>query len=471
MRKHPLLLLILLYFLVRLPNLTKLPIFTDETNYLDWGWREIHIPHNLWYSLYDAKPPLIMWLYGLSQTLISDPLLAGRLVSVIIGVTVLLGIYNVAPLASLLYIFIPLFHLYDRQALMENSLAAIFIWSFYFLDNPLFLGVLLGLGLLIKPTAWLFIATYLLVGIFKKPWAGDFGHSFLRYLLAPFIALLVALPMFLQPLFQKNFSLSGQYIHLPNWQIFTNTLTTGDIIFWQLTPLVCIFICLGLWKSGKKHVRLILWIGIPLLIQILVAKFLISRYLLPFLPPLTIFAGIGLRKFFRPWIFVLVFSLPIYLTLLQTFNPPQYFSQLSRFTPNTYLGGYVGSEAAGYNIQNALQYFSRLAQNQSFFLGVGLYSGNPEAAFIIYFRNHPHITVGYLDAKLLTNISGYDCLAFDQPVYLATRDPQAAGLSKFMEPVTVITNIYNDSKIYIFRLKTNCIGKTFRLQITSSKTI
>jgi len=61
----PLLFIILFYFLLRLPKLTLIPIFNDEAIYLDWGWREIHGGASLFYSLYDGKQPLLMWVFGI----------------------------------------------------------------------------------------------------------------------------------------------------------------------------------------------------------------------------------------------------------------------------------------------------------------------------------------------------------------------------------------------------------------------
>src|SRR3989344_4355335 len=130
------------YFLFRLVNLTKLPIFNDEAIYLDWGWRETHVPGYLYYSLYDAKQPLLMWLFGISQTIFPDPLFAGRLVLVIFGFLTLAGIYKIskkyfdkktAIIACILYILVPIFVFYDRQVLMESAIGAIGIWSVYYL--------------------------------------------------------------------------------------------------------------------------------------------------------------------------------------------------------------------------------------------------------------------------------------------------------------------------------------------------
>ena len=436
-------LLLIAYFLIRLPNLTLLPIFTDETNYLDWGWRAIHAPNHLWYSLYDAKPPLVMWLFGLSESVVSDPLLAGRLVSVLTGALTLLGLYflgkklfspSVAVLAPIFYLLSPLFHLYDRQALMESALAAVFVWLIYFVDQPVVSGLLLGLGLLIKPTALLFFAPFLLIYTLSVLKSKNFGRSILYFLLSIFLALLVTLPMLLQPIWQKTSSLTGQYLHFPSPVLFANFATVADILFWFLTPPILIFSLIGLVKFRRTHWPLIVWVFLPLLIQVLTGKFLIHRYLAPFLPPLLLFAAAALRR-------------PLTITLT--------------------LGGYVTSEPSGYNVRQAIDYFSHLAKDQQLTLGIGLFSGNPEAALLVYFRDHPRITVSYLDAQLFTeDLSQYSCLSYPGPLYLATRDANAVGLLKFMEPVTVLTHPYGDSKIYVFRPKSNCTGKSLDLGLT-----
>lgn len=464
-------LLIAFYFLVRLPNLTLLPIFTDETNYLDWGWRAIHAPGHLWYSLYDAKPPLVMWLFGIFESFIRNPLIAGRLVSVLFGLATLLGLYSlgkklfnsqVALLAPITYTLTPLFHLYDRQALMESALAAVFVWLIY-VENPILSGLLLGLGLLIKPTALLFFAPFLFLRGLSLLKSKNFGSSVLQSLISIFIAFLITLPMLIQPIFQKNSHLTGQYLQFPSPATFTNFTAVGDIIFWQLTPIVTLLVFTGLYKFHRTHWPIMVWVFLPLALQVVTGKFLIHRYLAPFLPPLLLFAAATIR---RSSVFVLALVIPAALVFIQTFNPLLYFQLMSRFTNYSYIGGYITSEAAGYNVLNGLAYFSKLAKDQSFTLGLGLYSGNPEAAFLVYFRDHPRITVSYMDAQLFTqDLAQYKCLSYPQPLYLATRDSRAAGLSRFMEPVTVITNSYGDSKIYIFRPIPNCVGKSLDLNL------
>ena len=89
--KHSKLILIALilsiaYFATRLYNIEALPLFTDEAIYTRWSqiarfdanWRFI--------SLTDGKQPSFVWFDMIVMKFVNDPLLAGRLVSVMAGI-------------------------------------------------------------------------------------------------------------------------------------------------------------------------------------------------------------------------------------------------------------------------------------------------------------------------------------------------------------------------------------------------
>jgi hypothetical protein len=82
--------LIALYLLLRLPHLRDLPIFCDEATYLRWA-QLIHAdPRQFAFvSLQDAKFPLHPWLLALCFSPSSDPLFAGRCLSVLAGLLVI----------------------------------------------------------------------------------------------------------------------------------------------------------------------------------------------------------------------------------------------------------------------------------------------------------------------------------------------------------------------------------------------
>jgi 4-amino-4-deoxy-L-arabinose transferase-like glycosyltransferase len=180
--KHKYFLLIAVFYLIfHLINLTLLPIFNDESIYLDWSWNAAHIPGRLYDSLTDAKQPLMLWIFGFFTNFFEDPLYAGRFASVLIGLTTLSGIYvltknlfnqKTALVASLLFSVTPLFVFYNRQALMEAGVVSAGIWICIALlrllhtptpKNGVILGVLFGIGFYIKTSSVLFILCALLI--------------------------------------------------------------------------------------------------------------------------------------------------------------------------------------------------------------------------------------------------------------------------------------------------------------------
>lgn len=463
--------IITLYLITRLVNLTLLPIFTDETNYLDWGWREIHTSGRLFYSLYDAKQPLVMWLFGIFQSFIFDPLLAGRLVSVLTGLLTLIGLYKISKktLVPILYSLVPIFLFFDRQALMESALVTVGVWSYYFLQKYLasarvrylvFLGVVLGLGYFTKSNALLFIIAAGVVLLANK------SSAYLKLTHLIFLLLTVTVtvtPLLLQPVFWEYLHLSTQYspslsqaINPMLW--LQNAFNIIDVSFWQLTPLVFISAVLGIRHQIKTHGYLLIFLVIPLFLEIFVAKFIVNRYVVPFIPLLLIFAVDFLSRHKK----LLIVSLLTALipSILQIINPALYLKSLSRVSPNSYYGGYVTAEASGYNAMSGLKFFEKLSQKESFILAIGLWSGNPELAYLVYFRHHPKIKVVIFDSRLFNNIDldKYTCLSYPQPIYFLSRENRTAGLDKFFEPFARITTPVNPTVSYVFKLKSPCTG-------------
>jgi len=168
-----------LYFATRLLNLTILPIFTDEAIYIRWSqigsrdaaWRFI--------SLVDGKQPMFTWIMMVILRFIEDPLVAGRLVSVVAGALSTVGLWvlsfelfkskKISFFASFLYILSPFTLMYDRLAMYDSLVATFYIWNLYLsillvkhirLDVALILGLTLGAGMLNKSSG--FLSLYLL---------------------------------------------------------------------------------------------------------------------------------------------------------------------------------------------------------------------------------------------------------------------------------------------------------------------
>ena len=78
-------LVLLLGLLLRVINLTILPVFADEAIYIRWA-QVMRAESTLRFlPLSDGKQPLFMWVVIPFLKLFSDPLVAGRLVSVFTG--------------------------------------------------------------------------------------------------------------------------------------------------------------------------------------------------------------------------------------------------------------------------------------------------------------------------------------------------------------------------------------------------
>lgn len=133
--RPPVVLLTGLFLFSRVIFLTRLPVFNDEAIYISWGQKMLASGH-WFFSLFDGKQPLLMWIFGLFANLFSDPLFGGRLVSVIFGLFSLLAIYRLSSQSlptTIVYLLSPIFLFFDRQALMESALTCFGLWSLIFL--------------------------------------------------------------------------------------------------------------------------------------------------------------------------------------------------------------------------------------------------------------------------------------------------------------------------------------------------
>src|SRR3989338_7826865 len=88
-------LLLALFLLTHFLFLTKLPVFSDEAIYIHWAQVATNEPSKYAFlPMLDGKPPLHVWTLIPMLKIVQDPLLAGRLISVFIGLVniVLIGI-------------------------------------------------------------------------------------------------------------------------------------------------------------------------------------------------------------------------------------------------------------------------------------------------------------------------------------------------------------------------------------------
>lgn len=167
--------ILLVAFILRFYNLTKLPIFADEAIYIRWAQVMKSEPTLRFLPLSDGKQPLSMWLMIPFLKFINDPLFAGRFLSILTGVGTVLGVFvlgyqffnnkKTALVGSLIYSIVPFAIFFDRMALADSLLAMFGVWILAVgillvktlrLDVAMILGFLLGGALLTKSPALYF---------------------------------------------------------------------------------------------------------------------------------------------------------------------------------------------------------------------------------------------------------------------------------------------------------------------------
>lgn len=486
--RKPFLWLSFLYFATRLVNLLKLPLFNDESIYIDWAGKEIGTKGLLFYSLYDGKPPLLMWIFGIFHKFIGDPLLAGRVVSVIAGFLTLLGIYKlsekyfgerVARLAGLFYIAIPIFAFFDRQALMESALCAIGVWSiYYFLDligkpsikGAIMLGIIWGIGIFIKQSALIFIAAQIIIfiGIHFKKRDGKFN---IHFLLSLFISQAVLLPLYFQKDFWTSLTTASRFAmsfkEITSFPINAWLMNLKGIFmipFWYFAPFIFVATTIGilLAKDGQQK-RISVYFLISLLVVFVFSIVVTPRYLAPYLPLSVIFAAHTFNypkingKMKNVFLIPLTIIIPTLLTMVLIFSPTNFFESLNKVTKYSQESEYISGWTSGYATTNALSFINQVSEKTPVVIGVRLDAGNPESAVFAYFNYSKKVLPIYFDSKIISKeMMGYSCLMSNYPFYFIARDNNLAGMDKFLVKVNEFKNPIGDRFVGIYTLKSDC---------------
>lgn len=168
-------LILTLAFSIRVFNLNILPIFADEAIYIRWSQVMKAESTLRFLPLSDGKQPLYVWILIPFLKFISDPLFAGRFVSVVTGMGTIIGVFvatlvlfkskKASLISAFIYSIVPFAIFFDRMALADSMLTMFGIWIFTFgvllvknlrLDIAMILGFILGAALLTKSPALYF---------------------------------------------------------------------------------------------------------------------------------------------------------------------------------------------------------------------------------------------------------------------------------------------------------------------------
>jgi len=375
------------FFALRTIKLDQLPVFVDEAIYLRWAQIMRNESTLRFIPQSYGKQPLFMWLVIPAQKLFSDPLIAGRLISVASGFGTLVGVsilsflltknLNISAFSALIYSITPFTVFFDRMALVDALLTCFGIWSlvvgllfirYQRLDLAMILGFVLGAGLLTKSPAIIFYVWQLALLIFFYKHQ---KNNLPKIIGGWIIALIISQAMFnilrLGPNFHLINSRNQDYVYSfkevlthPTVPLIYNLQNSFAWINLLLTFSTLVLIPLSLFKVNRKTaISLICLFLFPFLAEALIAKVYTSRYLLFFIPPLLITAAIGLNNLIdwfkiKP-LFLGFLILPLYLSYGYITNPektPMSFDMRSGYLEE-WTAGTGQKEIAGYLINEA----------------------------------------------------------------------------------------------------------------------
>lgn len=381
--------LTILYFILNLTNITILPLFVDEALYLRWSQIAWHDASWRFISLTDGKQPLFIWYAIPFLKTISDPVVAGRVASVVAGWFIVAGAWyagyilkgkKLALIASILAIFSPYLFFYNRFAVMESLLTAFGVWIFNLsiiqakknqLDLALILGLTTGAAMLVKSSALFYLLLIPVSYIFTNKVKDYLSKSSLKYTLLFLITTTLTLTIYNVQRLSPWMHMIGQknaFFTVPFSEIFKDpvriTNNLQDIFRWHslysTLPVLLLSIA-GFYllyrKNKSASLILLTWTLGQLFGTALVARLYAPRYI-AFVTPFVIlsasYAISEIRASLRNSALAITIIFPAYLISLLLTNPNSYpFAKVDEGYINGWPAGYGVKEVSDYLVERA----------------------------------------------------------------------------------------------------------------------
>ena len=450
------------------------PVFADEAIYVRWAQVMKAEPTLRFLPLSDGKQPFYMWILMFILCPSWDPLITGRMLSVVFGLMTNVGVFvlalilfkrkKAALIAALMYALSPITLFFDSMALVDTTLSMFGIWFLLFLiltvkyqryDLSMLSGFLLGGALLTKSPA-IYFAVLAPTALILYPWNKNF-KSVIKGL---FNQLLLLIPVYVIGYGMYNILRLG-----PNFQMIA--IRNKDYIFplshlwlnpkdpfifhireivqwlWVLGPGVLLFVLIlgiivAFKKFRKEAILICLWILAPLMVNAMYAKVFTARYILFVIPLIYVLASLFIifhtkykkLSYFLLGLFVLNCLLLNFLLIFKIDQAP---------LPKSERTGYLEEWTAGYGIKEVAGYLinelREIPSDQKIIVGTEGYFGTLPDGLQIYLNNYPRITViGVgLDIKELPN-SLEESKIYGNKTYLVINssrlvaDPEDLGL-------------------------------------------
>lgn len=412
-----------IFLILRLVNLNIIPVFVDEAIYIRWSQIMKNEASLRFLPQSDGKPPLFMWITISFFKLSKDPLIAGRLVSVMAGAGSLLGVGVLAflltsslwagVLASLVYAITPFTVFFDRMALADGLLAMFGIWSLILgllfvrkprLDLAMLLGFAIGGGLLTKSPAVFFYLWQIVLAVFFFKFSRDNKLSLLKLLGGWLVALLISQLLFnilrLGPSFHLINSRNQDYVYTvqealshPLSPLIYNLQTTFNWLLMLLTVPLLLIIPAGFLGRNKKVLFVLILIAlVPLLSQAFIAKVYTSRYILFAVLPLLVATGVSLSFLIEKTKLKFLPSLLLFVPLSLSFAYVTKPTEVKM--PFDMRNGYLEEWTAGTGQKEVAAYLiGRAKAGHKLVVGTEGYFGSLPDGLQIYTTHQPGLTV------------------------------------------------------------------------------
>lgn len=414
------------YFLVRIQNIQSIPVFCDEAIYLRWSQIIRNVETLRFIPLTDGKQPLFMWITAVFFKFINDPLVAGRLLSILsgAGIIILLLIFSqlffrfrVGLIASILYIFLPFTFFFDRLSLADTLLSffgllslilSFLIAKYPRLDLSLILGFSLGLAWLTKSPALYFIVLSFISFLI-------YNFKNIKKIYLPVISSVIATLIYsilrLGPQFHQIALRNYDYV----WPLSEVIKHPFDPLMPHISDIFTLFsiyisipiILLGLFgliithKKNlltKTNLIIFLWWILPLIANSAIAKVFTARYILFTLPPLILLLSFGINSIFNLKHQIFRFGYIQTILLVLCFIPNLIWIYKISFNPFDQKlppteSGYNSGWTSGWGIKTASEYLIKRSLQANVIVGTEGYFGTLPDGIQIYTNNIPKLTI------------------------------------------------------------------------------
>jgi len=453
-----------LAFALRAANLTRLPVFYDEANYIRWA-QQTHNRLDLSIGL-KAVSTLQLWILALFLDFSPSSLWVGRFVSAMAGVLTVALSYAIArqlyhgrstaQLAALLYAVIPYALFHDRLA-QHDGLLSLFLALVVYLSIRIFSlksagarfaltpGLILafGLALLTKRSGILFIGTPFLAAFILRP-RTDWRASWPWALGASIGLLLITLPLFWITAANAGDQLAAQVTAFDRNSL-TALLAANFVELWD-------------WFSGYFRLPALLFLGIAVIYNLIVHRRRPDIFLLivAFIP-IGFFTGLSTRwypRYLMPAIFPLVILIAGQITLLSArpknrkvpflifltalITLPMLYFDLNLINapanaplPQTDRRQYIEGMPAGYGLPEAAAYLTQIANRQPIYIWRNSRNAPARHGFPLYLPEHPNIKLkrfSTLDKSWAEIESNFDNNSKQRLTYILLNLPREKGV-------------------------------------------